>query len=250
MWPFERKKKPPPLPGVDKVNEICLFNESTDPEVSRPELERQAAAFLVQCSRDYAVMHDAAPPAKISVAMTSAEIPSTAAVINVLDTPEQDGYLGYHDLLPNGRAVAYVYWKPIRDNGGTLHIGANSLSQTISHELLEMLGDPYCNFWADFGDLEDAVELCDRVEGDSYDIDGIAVSNFLGPRAFRPGDGPYDHLGLLKHPFDLTAGGYAIRRSGGPTGHTTQLFAAEYPVWKRDLKVRRRASRGLRRETP
>ncbi len=127
--------------------------------------------------------------------------------------------------------------------------GPLAVSATLSHEVLETIGDPYINWWADTPDGdEEAIELCDRVEGDAYAIGNVSVSNFLGPRAFSMGAGPYDRLGLLANAWDMTAGGYKIRRQGGPSGTVTQVFGAKMPAWKRALvKASRRHQRRLRR---
>ena len=62
---------------------------------------------------------------------------------------------------------------------------------------------------------------------------GIAVSNFIGPRWFSNGAGPYDYLGNLKAPWQMTPGGYLIKRNAGVV---TQVFGESYPDWKRDGK--------------
>ena len=115
----------------------------------------------------------------------------------------------------------------------------------MSHELCEMVGDSSCNIWADGPDGHDyAWELCDAVEADAYDIDEVTVSNFLYPAFFDPQaetGSRLDHLGKLAVPFSMTAGGYQIRRS--ETGKVTQVFAADFPEWKRAAKTRKLGKR-------
>lgn len=234
----------------DKVKSICIYNQSTYAPLTRPMLENIAHALYRQLSEHYAPFCEAGVPDDISVAMFSTEVPKDAALVILLDDPDVDGALGYHWVLPNGQPVARVFTKPILDNGGTLTVGANSVSCTLSHEILEMVEDPYANAWNDIGEgsnEEDAHEVCDRTEGDSYEIDGISVSNFLGPRAFRDGAGPYDYLGLLKKPFEIRPGGYAIRRRGGPNGTSREIFGDSYPSWKQDVRVKKEFSRAKKR---
>jgi len=127
-------------------------------------------------------------------------------VIGMFKDADQPGALGYHDETPNGLPLAKIF--PLLD----AQDGAN-VSTTISHELLEMLGDPYLTraaqgpdgrFWA--------YEACDAVEQDEYEIDGIKVSDFVTPHYFEP---PkvltgvrLDFLGLVKKPFEVRPGGY------------------------------------------
>jgi len=56
----------------------------------------------------------------------------------VLDDTDQAGALGYHDTTPDGLPMGKVFAKTDLDN----HL---SWSVTVSHELLEMLGDPDVN---------------------------------------------------------------------------------------------------------
>jgi hypothetical protein len=108
----------------------------------------------------------------------------------------------------------------------------------ISHEVLEILGDPYITWWADGNDgRQYALEVCDPVEGDAYVIDGVSVSNFVGPRYFSAGPGPYDWMRKLSAPFSMSPGGYLIVRS--PGGEPSQIFGAEFPAWRRPLKRKR-----------
>lgn len=247
---FGKRKRIPKVTG--NMRTICIFNESVRPEITRAALEEIAHALYRQASEHYAAFCEDSAPSSIVVAMKSSEIPLDAALILLLDVADQESVLGYHYTLPNGQPIAKVFTKPIFENGGSLSKSSNSVSQTISHELLEMLGDPYANFWADMPapneNTEEALERCDRVEGDSYEIDGIAVSNFLGPRAFRGGVGPYDYMGLLKSPFDLTPGGYAIRRVGGPNGTVSEVYGSHYPQWKQDLKSKLQKTRHAQRK--
>ena len=232
-----------------KMRTLCLLNESTREDVTKPVLESIAHAVYRQLAEHYAPFWEASPPDAFVVAMRKEDVPKGASVISVIDDPDVAGAYGYHYTTDDGDPLARVFTKPILDNGGTLTKGATSLSQTISHEVLEMAGDPYASFWADMGDgrTEESLELCDRVEGDSYEIDGIAVSNFLGPRAFRDGPGPYDWLGKLKSPWDLTPGGYAIRRTGGPAGRVHEVYGHAVPDWKIAVRKKKVGSRGKKR---
>jgi hypothetical protein len=52
----------------------------------------------------------------------------------------------------------------------------------ISHEVLEMLVDPYGDRYSPNGELE---EICDPLVPQSYKIDGISVARFVTPAYYR-----------------------------------------------------------------
>ena len=60
------------------------------------------------------------------------------------------------------------------------------VSVTASHELLEMMIDPGAQLWAqNTNGCFYAYEMCDAVEDEEYEIDGIAVSDFVHPSFFE-----------------------------------------------------------------
>jgi len=213
---------------------IALVNESSAAGLDFALLQAIAAAIGRQVNEQYAYLWQSGGCDVVAAESLSAATEG-AAVVAVLDNADQANALGYHDTTPDGRPYGRVFASPILENGGTLTTGSLSISQTISHEVLEMVGDPYANWWADGpSGNEYALELCDPVENDSYEIDGIAVSNFVGPRFFSAGPGPYDWMGKLFTPFSMSAGGYLIVRSS--SGDVHQIFGHEYAEWRKALK--------------
>jgi hypothetical protein len=126
--------------------------------------------------------------------------------IVVLDNPDQAGALGYHELSSAGTPLGKVFAQFDVRNGF-------SWTVTLSHELLEMLADPWINWCAIGSDSRVyALEVCDPVETDelAYEIDGVQVSNFVTPAWFEPNC--CDRVDFLKHlsrQLELHAGGYA-----------------------------------------
>lgn len=185
------------------------------------------------------------------------QVPEDASPIYFFDKADEADALGYHFEDPEGREYGKVFVEVILDNGGTKFDGANSLSCTLSHEVLELWGDPNCNKWADApnGDSH-AWELCDAVEGDAYPVKvkghEVHVSNFLFPEWFDPNDpGPdslrrFDYMKVLKHPFTLAEGGYSIVRKGGKE-HA--IYGHRFPEFKRAAKAHV-AARTARRQKP
>jgi hypothetical protein len=130
-----------------------------------------------------------------------------------------------------------VFVSPVLDHGGTALTGGLSVSAVLSHEVCEWFGDRFVNLWADDGrGTEYAVELCDPVEQDSYEIAGVAVSNFVTKRYFDrlcPKGMQVDYLNKLTAPYSMTKGGYLLVRRAGKI---EQKLGDTYPAWKRATK--------------
>jgi hypothetical protein len=210
---------------------LAILNQSTTPGLTGALLSRIRTALQHQLSEHYAPQWQCLPPL-LDVAEDITHIGPNTIPIVILDNADVADALGYHDVTPTGLPYARVFTQPILSNGGALDFSSNSVSVTLSHEILETVGDRYAHFWSDGPQgLEYALELCDAVEGDSYTIGGVAVSNFVLPQFFRDGPGPFDYLGKLGMPFQMTSGGYQIVRSGGTD--TKQIFGSEYPEWRK-----------------
>jgi hypothetical protein len=138
------------------------------------------------------------------------------------DDADTAGALGYHDLTQNGQPISKVFVK-------TTLLDHELVSVTACHELFEMVIDPIANLWAEAADgTEYAYEMCDAVEENTFPVDGIQMSNFLHPAWFEPfkhsPGTKFDHLGLLKQPFTLSKGGYAIIKK---KGKVTNIFGSK-----------------------
>ena len=126
-------------------------------------------------------------------------------ICEIADSLDEPGALGYHSELSNRPFIRILAQGP-------------DTSITLSHEFLELLGDPTCDRWAKRGDgTEVAVEACDPVEGDSYpqlaEVAGegrtVEVSNYVLGAWFDPhGTGSFDRMARLSAPFTMTSGGY------------------------------------------
>jgi hypothetical protein len=138
------------------------------------------------------------------------------AVIYLWDDSDVPGALGYHDRNNRGIPYGFVF------TGLSAQLG-EPWSVTLSHEALELVGDLYVNqlvmgphpadpsrdvfFW---------YEMCDAVQAETYEIDGVAVSNFVLPLYFTAeaeAEGRSDFLGRLHNgqplqSFGLNPGGY------------------------------------------
>lgn len=190
--------------------------------------------------------------ARVTVQDATTNCPPASWLVSILDDSDQAGALGYHaEVQGSDKAYARVFVKPTLDAGGSV-VGdkgnpAYSVSVTLSHEVLEAFADPNVNLWADMFDsagTQVAVEVGDPVESDAYIIDvgrfgrkrPIAVSNFVTPAWFdaQTPDRPTDYMNSTGKPFEMSKGGYMLKRS---VGRITSVFGEEYPAWKRPTKL-------------
>jgi hypothetical protein len=138
------------------------------------------------------------------------------AVLYLWDDVDVEDALGYHDQNNRGIPFGIVFTELSRSLG-------ENWTVTLSHEALEIIGDPEVNLLAkgphpsERGrDVFHWFEMCDAVQAETYEIDGIEVSNFILPLYFTGGDeigGRNDFLGrshdgktLLS--FGINPGGY------------------------------------------
>jgi hypothetical protein len=125
--------------------------------------------------------------------------------ISVTDNPDQAGALGYHELTSRGTPLGKVFAELDLQSGG-------SWTVTLSHELLEMLADPWINWCAQGSDGKMyALEVCDAVEADKlgYVIDGVLVSDFVTPSWFEPTQADrVDFKRRITKPLELASEGY------------------------------------------
>lgn len=180
---------------------VVIYNDPSSGEQDA-EIEAITAALQKQVDGDFGpAWHTGAT---LQFVASTAKPAADPWVIAVLDNSDQAGALGYHDLTPAGLPLGKVFAGTDRQNN-------QQVSVTISHELLEMLGDPWINLTAQSDDGKFyAWESCDAVEADGlgYPIDGVIVSDFVTPHWFGHGAGPVDFKNHVSKPFQLASGGY------------------------------------------
>ena len=135
------------------------------------------------------------------------------AVIYVWNKSIGNDAVGYHDLNGAGIPFGFVFLDVAKEIG-------EPWSVTLSHETLELLGDPEINLLV-AGPHPDRkekrqvfhwYEMCDAVQDDKYEIDGVMVSNFVLPLYFTKGEefkGRNDFMGTNLKSFGVNPGGYS-----------------------------------------
>jgi hypothetical protein len=172
--------------------QIALIDTTAQSEVPPGQLQQIAAAVQQQVDNDFApawgVRADISAPAAGDV------IPADALRVNVVNSLPGAG--GVH-LDNQGKPYAEAVIGP-------------QLSIAISHEVLEMLVDPWGNRFTPAADIDPAfpgrevfylVEVGDPCETTSYFVGGVPVSDFILPSFYDPNAAaPFDFRGALAGP--------------------------------------------------
>ncbi len=181
------------------------------------------------------------------------------AVLYLVDGVNSLGATGWH--LANYGDIPY----------GIVFLGLcakikEAWSITLSHEALELVGDPMCNLLVQGNDPLDRrrrvfhlFEMCDAVQAENYSVDGVALSNFVLPSYFSLGEQPgrrndflgRSYKGKTLESFGMNPGGY-LNVLDPKTGEWEQ------PLYEDDKEAQRRkkwksqvkAGRGYRRTHP
>jgi len=187
---------------------IQVFNETDF--VKDDEIRAVLPAMETQVHRDFAKAWGV--DAELEFVEKGRGPDQDAWWIVFLKNSNQAGALGYHMVTRSGLPLGKVLMEPIIQDG-------SSWTNTLSHELLEMLADPDSNLVA-YRQINNgrlvlhAYEVCDPCEDDSYGykIDGVLVSDFVYPswfESFHKGASTrFDHGRHISKPFELLPGGY------------------------------------------
>lgn len=235
-------KKVTPRANAVKISVINSSTVLTDTQIA-PVVR----ALQIQVTRDFANVYG------IDAILTQVPKGQTPDVTSwwlvFLDTSDQAGALGYHDLTSTGLPLAKVFAKTDIDNN-------ESWSVTASHELLEMLADPWINLCV-FVQTSNTVgklysyEVCDTCESFNYDINGIKVSDFAFPAWWGVPGSPnkFDFLGQVKQVLEILPGGYIGEfdvMKGGGWKQLTHSEASTVKTHKLEPKMGSRRERRVR----
>lgn len=217
---------------------VYVVNHST--LVADRDVAAMTAAIAKQVAQHLAPAHLFTAPPVLFVPHTAAPPARQARIVAVQDVCDDPDALGYHTEDGAEHVWGVVGCKAVLDQGAKPLTGAYAVSTILSHEVLEMVVDPWCSGWFDSGaGWLAAYEVGDPVQSDWYPVDGVAVSNFVTAAWFNPMAAPsdrFDHLGKLRHPFTMSKGGYLVQMRGG---RTTEKFGEDMPAWLREMKRQR-----------
>jgi hypothetical protein len=134
---------------------------------------------------------------RVGSAAGPGEVPCN--ILPLLPQPGTGGAVAYHDdaggpVVLDGLGDSAVLYGP-----------GNSHTVSMTHEMVEVVGNPSINRWSDqtldpgSATIQTADEWADPVEGDSFpiEVDGLAVycSNFVLPAWSDPeSSGPFDYM--------------------------------------------------------
>jgi len=208
---------------------LAVINASS--LVTKEEVLAAIASVQVQVHRDFAPYWRV--EADIALLEDGERPPANAWWLVILDNSDVGAALGYHDLTSQRLPIGKVFVQSARMAG-------QDWTVSMSHEVLEMLSDPYCYLTVTgptpSGPDLYAYENCDacQAEQSEYKIGDRLVSNFCLPAWFNPWQantaGPFDFLNKINQPFGLLPGGYATVQGFYPYSGWQQIFAAGSPV--------------------
>jgi len=210
--------------GID----IYVNNLSTT--ISADELRNTMRAIQIQITRDFFPVWGI----NANLQVYDVHRAYNQWQIVILDNSDVANELGYHDVTSTGNPLGKVFV----NTAGNFNF---PWSVVFSHEILEMLVDPYCELAAFNQDSQTtgqliAYEVCDPVQahGEGYQIGSVEVANFVYPGWFEssyPAGSKVDFLNALPAPLTLGSGGYISLFNVNPTTTGwTQVTAASRSI--------------------
>jgi len=185
---------------MEMIRQVALVPDGVDIDLT--EIVRVSAAVQKQVTRDFSPIWDI--QATVDGFATLDQIPLGYWPVMIMQ--DVQGAAGFHQDK-NGQPFAVVE-------------AGDSWSLTASHEVLEMLADPFGNRIVagpspkpDQGRVEFLVEVCDPSEDQefAYTVNDVLVSDFYTPHYFDPvsQDGVrYSFNGKVTNPREVPRGGY------------------------------------------
>jgi hypothetical protein len=178
------------------------------------------------------------------------------AILYLSEAVDSGDLDGYHDATARGLPFGVVYVDLAEQCDGTW-------TPTFSHEALELAVDPFVTLFAGGPHFNARgtkrtvyywFEVCDPVQADLYELDGVKLSNFVLPEYFDPSRkavGPHDFLGRRSRarglaPFGVNPGGYVTFYD--PHDRSTRTYEGDHEAARRRrIKKAGELRRGVRR---
>jgi hypothetical protein len=208
---------------------VAVVNNST--YVADSDVTLWAAAITQQ------LHNHLAPIWKVDADVIFSQTPPAGAwVCTLVDggTYATGNPLGIHTVTADGTPACTVYAGMVVQN----QLGP--VSKPLSHEIMEMLVDPYLSSMtlAQGNDSNSATvylrEICDPVWAYGYLIDGVTVSDFSYPAfwlgGFPPPGSQLDYMGIATVTLTPTASSYMMVRYISTFGGINSLVSWTY-IW-------------------
>lgn len=223
------------------VVKIALTNKSEADSAAFPLLAQALKQFLDEYSQDWDL-----GPAEVRFAADGVVPPDHIEAV-VLQTPDVDGALAYHDRDEQGNPRIKAFYGLVP--GGELFHGpagdGGSLLGELQHEGAETWSDLFANIYTDLTIADPqgsgkiyracALETEDPVQeiADAFTVQGQKCdrTNYVLPRWFDPDASKgtkVDRIGVLPGPATVAAGGYVIVR---------EAYAQDGQIFARHLKL-------------
>jgi hypothetical protein len=209
------------LPLTDNVALVSLTTE-----VSSKEVMRVAAAVQKQVTRDFTPLWGLR--ATVDAFADLDDVPSDYHPVVLFGELEE--LIGGLERVVGAGSQDELVAQFERGRLGGIHLNAftrqpfalvlasDAWPATVSHEILEMVADPYGNRLIAATHPTDAdirvkylLEVCDPCLGIWYPVNGVQVSDFFTPRYFDPVHNPaafYSFTGAIRYPLQILEGGY------------------------------------------
>ena len=233
------------------VPTISIINYST--VVKDAEVQEAIVSIQTQINRDFAPIWGM--NANLIFVNKFKNPPINTWVMHILDNTDQINAIGYHTVSNNNLPLGKIFVKTDLEYG-------LSWTVTLSHEILEMIGDPYINTTVFVQDSNTtgtlyAYEMCDACESDSlgYKIDNILVSDFVTPAYFQfgrlPGTTKFSFRNSLLAPLTIANGGYmSVFHINPTTTGWTEEIGADGIGQRLKSKINIQSSRVHQRSNP
>lgn len=224
------------------LRHVAIVSETSN--ITFDELTRVSAALQKQAIRDLAPVWDV--QATVDAFARLEDVPVGTWPIIIEEDIHTDGAAGIHED-DDGQPFALVTAEP-------------GWSLTASHELIEMLVDPFGRRVTEGqstkpgqGRVQFLVEPCDPSEAApfAYVINGVTVSDFYTPKyfstIFNPAD-RYSHTGAIRRPRQVLKGGYLSWHDPVTDHWFQETFFSGNKSRFRDLGRLTAATRSFRRQ--
>jgi hypothetical protein len=247
------------VPLTDNIALVSLTSN-----ISPSAFLQVAAALQKQVTRDF--MPAWGLPATVNPFADIASIPSDYHVVVVFDDSAELAERLESGIGPEAAArlidlfdrdqLAGVHLNEFTRQPFALVEAAGAWTVTLSHEVLEMIADPFGNKLiaaALRGDparrVNYLVEVCDPCLSTFYPVNGVPVSDFYTPQYFDPvcTEGTrYSFTGEIERPLQILEGGYVTFLDPRDSGLYQLQYGVEDPVLLADFTELSSSSTPLR----